>query len=163
MESHISQLRMANDNAEQYERLLCLRIDCVDLPPPGQKESADELLQKFNVFVELGVKILDDVVDRAHRIGKITNYKGKQSRKMIAKLTTWRHRTVIFRARKNNQKCKVRLDLTARRREILQDASKSLNSNMESFAFADVNCRLCWYSCGVYKHFESIDDLRKLI
>ena len=164
MESHISRLRMTNDNAEQYQRRLCLRIDGIDLPPAGQKESAEECLQKVkNVFVELGVEIPDDVVDRAHRIGKITNYKGKQNRQMIVKLTTWRHRTIIFRARKNNQKYKVRLDLTARRREILQGANKLLNSNMESFAFADVNCRLCWFNCGVYKYFESLDDLKKLI
>jgi len=160
MESHISRLRMTNDNAEQYQRRLCLPIDGIDLPSAGQKESARECLQKVNkVFVQLGVEIPDDVVDCAHRIGKITNYKGKQNRQMIVKLTTWRHRTITFRARKNNQKYKVRLDLTARRREILQDANKLLNSNMESFAFADVNCRLCWYNCGVYKYFESLDDL----
>ena len=164
MESHISRLRMANDNTEQYHRRLCLRIDGIDLLPAVQKESAEECLQKVkDFFAELGVEIPDDVVDRAHRIGKVTNYKGKQSRQMIVKLTTWRHRTMIFRARKNSQRYKARLDLTARRREILQEANKLLNSNMESFAFADVNCRLCWYHCGSYKYFESLDDLKKLI
>ena len=88
------------------------------------------------------MEIPDDVGDRAHRIGKVTNHRGKPSRQMIVKLTTWRHRTMIFRARKNSQKYKVRLDLTARRRDIIQDANKLLNSNMESFAFADINCRL---------------------
>ena len=34
----------------------------------------------------------------------------------------------------------VRLDLMARRRENLQDANTVLTSNMELFAFADVNC-----------------------
>ena len=126
--------------------------------------SAKECLQKVkDVFVELGIEIPDDVVDCAHRIGKVKNYKGKQNRQMIVKLTTWCHRTNIFRARKNNQQNKVRLDLTARRREILQDATKLLNSNMESFVFADVNCQLCWYNCGLYNYVESLDDLRKLI
>ena len=81
VESHISRLRMTNDDAVQYQRRLCLGIDGLDLPPAGQKESAEECLPTVkNVFVEHGVAIPDDVVDRAHRIGKITNYKGKQNR-----------------------------------------------------------------------------------
>jgi len=49
--------------------------DDIGLPPAGQKESAEECLQNVKiVFVELGVEISDDAVDRAHRIGKITNY-----------------------------------------------------------------------------------------
>ena len=97
MESHISQLRNVNDNAEQYQCRLCLRIDGIDLPPAGQKESSEECLQKAkNVFVELGVEIPDDVVDRAHRIGKVTNYRGKLSRQMIVKLTTWSHRAITL-------------------------------------------------------------------
>ena len=72
IETHISQLRMANDNTEQYQRRLCLRIDGIDLPPEGQKESAVECLQKVkNVFVELGVEIPDVVIDHARRIDKV--------------------------------------------------------------------------------------------
>ena len=37
MESHISQLRIVYDNAKQYQRRLCLRIDGIDLPPVFKK------------------------------------------------------------------------------------------------------------------------------
>ena len=137
---------------------------CIDLPSPGKKESGEEYLQKVrNVFAELGVEVPDNVIDRAHRVVKVTSHKGKPGRQMIVRFTTWRHRTMIFRARKNNQKYRIRLDLTMRRREILQKANKLLKSTMESFAFADVNCRLCWFHRGLYKYFESLDELQKLI
>ena len=100
MDSHISQLRMANDNIEQHQRPLCLRIDGIDLPSPGQ-ESGEECLQKVqNVFAKLDVQVPDNEVDRDHRVGKVTSYKGKQGRQMIVRTTTWRHRTMVFRARK---------------------------------------------------------------
>ena len=59
---------------KKISRRLCLRIDVINLLPAGQKESAEECLQKVkNIFVEFSVENSDDVVDRAHRLGKITN------------------------------------------------------------------------------------------
>ena len=164
MDSHISQLRNANDNLEQYQRRLCLPIDGIDLPPQGQKETGEDCLQKVqDVFAELGIEIHDNVIDRAHRVGKVKNYEGQRGRQMIVRLTTWRHRTKIYRSRKNTQKYKIRLDLTMRRREVLKEANKLLNSTTDSFAFADVNCNLCWFHRGSYKYFESLDDLKILM
>ena len=96
---------MTNDNPKKDQCCLCLLIDGIDLPSAGQKESTEDCLKKDKIdFVELGIEFPDDVVDYAHRIGKIINYKGKQSRQMIVKLATWCHRTMICRAMKNNQK-----------------------------------------------------------
>ena len=64
MESHISQVRIVNDKAEQYQRHLCRRIDGINVPPAGQQESSEECLQKAKtIFIELGVEILDDVAE----------------------------------------------------------------------------------------------------
>ena len=89
MDCHISQLRKTNDNIEQYQCSLCLRINGTELQSPGQEESGEECFQKYqNVFAELGVEVHDNVIDRVHRVGKVTSHKGKQEGQMIVRLTT---------------------------------------------------------------------------
>ena len=69
----------------------------------GEKETSDDCLQKVvGEFEDLGFQILNEVIDTAHRIGKITLVKGKTSQAMIVRLTTFRHRKIIYRARKNS-------------------------------------------------------------
>ena len=161
MESHISQLHVANDGIEQYQRRLCLRISGIELPSLGQNETAQDCLDKIkDAFADLGVEIPCDVVDRAHRIGKATNYNGKKCRQMIVRFATWRHRTMVYRARKNSGKYRIRLDLTKRRSEILEKANKLLESSETSFVFADINCNLCWFNCGTYQYFNNLEDLK---
>jgi len=72
---------------------------------------------------------------------------------MILRFTTWRHRTMVYRARKNSGKYK-------RGSEMLEKANKLLESSETSFAFADINCNLCWFNCGTYKYFENLEDLK---
>ena len=80
MESHISQLHVANDGMEQYQRRLCLRICGIELPSLGQKETAQDCLDKVkDVFADIGVEIPYDVIDRAHRIGKTTSHNGRSA------------------------------------------------------------------------------------
>ena len=161
MERHISQLQVANDGIEQYQRRLCLRNSGIDLPSLGQNATAQDCLDKVNdVFPDLGVEIPCDVIDRAHRIGKVTNYNGKKCRQMIVRFTTWSHRTMVYRARKNNGKYRVKLDLTKRRSDILEKANKLLESSETSFVFADINCNLCWFNSGTYKYFDSLEDFK---
>ena len=161
MESHISQLHVANDGIEQYQRRLCLRICGIELPTLGQNETAQDCFDKVkDVFTDIGVEIPYDVMDRAHRIGKTTSYNGKKCRQMIVRFTTWRHRTIVYRARKNSRKYRIKLDLTKRRSEILEKANKLLKSSETSFAFADINCNLCWFNCGTYNYFENVEDLK---
>ena len=84
MESHISQVHVANDGMEQYQHRLCLRICGIELPSLGQNDTAQDCLHKVkDVFTDIGVEIPYDVIDRAHRIGKTTSHNGKKCRQMF--------------------------------------------------------------------------------
>ena len=67
---------------------------------------------------------------------------------------------MVYRARENSGKYKIKLDLTKRRSEILEKGNKLLESSETSFAFADINCNLCWFNCGTFKCFENLEDLK---
>ena len=73
----------------KYNRRLCLRINGIPLPRKNSEpESADECLNKVkDVFEEIGVAIPDEVIDRAHRIGKVHKSRGNKSQQMIVKFT----------------------------------------------------------------------------
>ena len=144
LESHVAHLRNSQENQEQYSRRLCLRIDGIELPSKDTKESGEVVLEKVKeVFNELEVDIPDAVIDRAHRIGPITAGKnGKSKQQVIVRLTTWRHRTAIYRARKKlASSIRIRLDLTKTRLDRLNRANELLKSSDDDYAFADVNCR----------------------
>ena len=90
LEKHVEALSRNAKNQEQYNRRLCLRINGIPLPRKGsESESADECLKKAKgVFKEIGVAIPDEVIDRAHHIGKVHHSRGKKSQQMIVKFTT---------------------------------------------------------------------------
>ena len=164
LEHHIMHLEKQNDDNEQYQRRLCLRIHGIDLPSERKAESGEDCLKKVKqVFKELKVSIPDAVVDRAHRIGPVKKVNGKNTRQMIVRMTTWRHRTLIYRARKNSEKYKVRLDLTKKRMDLLNKANDLLKGSENSFAFCDVNCRPCLFDDGNYKYFETLKEFEKLL
>ena len=76
MEKYIKHLEKGVDDQEQYTRCLCLRIDGI---APDEKESSEECLEKVKaVFANLKVNVPDDVIDRAHRIGRPKVIKGKK-------------------------------------------------------------------------------------
>ena len=166
LESHVAHLRKSYENQEQYSRRLCLRIDGIELPPKGTNESGDEVLGKVKeIFDELEVDVPDAVIDRAHRIGpKSTDGDGKPRQRVIVRLTTWRHRTAIYRARKKAaSSIKIRLDLTKPRLDLLINANDILKEYKGYYAFADVNCRTRAKIGGKFNFFDSIEDLQKLI
>ena len=70
------------------------------------------------MFEEPGARNIDGYIDRAHRIGK-TYFDKKSSKKFksfIVKLITFRHRTIVYRLKKNmNDNIKVHVDLTKKR------------------------------------------------
>ena len=102
IERHISVLQNNVDEDEQYSHRLCLRINGIPPVPEGKNESSESCLEKVkNVFNELGVDIPDVVIDRAHRIGRPRIVQGKRVHQVIVRFTTWRHRTLVYRARKN--------------------------------------------------------------
>eukprot|EP00112_Aurelia_sp_Birch-Aquarium-sp1_P023539 Seg705.9 transcript_id=Seg705.9/GoldUCD/mRNA.D3Y31 product="hypothetical protein" protein_id=Seg705.9/GoldUCD/D3Y31 len=163
LEHHIMHLEKQNDDNEQYQRRLCLRIHGIDLLQT-KAESGEDCLKKFKqVFRELKVSIPDAVIDRAHRIGPSKKVNGKDTRQMIVRMTTWRHRTMIYRARKNSQKYKVRLDLKKKRMDLLNKANELLKGSENSFAFCDVNCRSCLFDDGNYKYFDNLKEFEKLL
>ena len=87
-------------------------------------ESSDDVLEftKF-LFKEAEDAVLDNVLHRAHRIGpSYTDRKtNKKCKSIIVRFTTFRHRTLFYRARKNFKKeFKVKLDLTKSRFNLLK-------------------------------------------
>lgn len=81
---------------------------------------------------------------------------------MIVRFTTFRHRSMIYRARKNSNQYKIKLDLTKRRMHLLKQVNEKLDKRSDSFAFCDLNCRPCWFNHGTYKYFNSMGAFEKL-
>ena len=164
LESHIDHLVLANDEMEQYQSRLCLHVNGINLPSDvDEKETSDECLDKVQgVFEELGLSIPTNVIDRAHLVGKEIVVKGKRVRSMIVRLTTFRYRTMIFRARKNSTKYKIKLDLTKRRLHLLKTVNEKLEGKPDSFTLCDINCRPCWYDQGNYRYFSDETSFEKL-
>ena len=131
MDSHIIHLRKSNEANEQYQRRLCLRINGIDMPSNGLKETGEGCLSKVrNALDKLKVDIPDTVIDRAHRIGRMKVIDGKKVQPMINfRFTTWRHRTNVYRARKNCEEYRIKLDLTKDRVSLLKRANELLNSD----------------------------------
>ena len=128
-------------------------------------ESGEECLKKKVLKDDLKVDIPDVVIDRAHRIGpfKKDEKSSKSYQSIIVRFTTWRHRTLAYRARKNAKKVRVRLDLTRRRMKLLEKANTWLGDNDENFAFADINCRLCIRLEGEFHYFKDENALTEII
>ena len=83
------------DGAEQYSRRASLRI--YGIPPATGTENAEQCEAKVKeVFKEIRVNVPDDMLDRAHRIGKKSKNKttGVNEQAMIVKFVSWKYRTV---------------------------------------------------------------------
>ena len=162
LERHVIQLQRKSEENEQYQRRLCLRINGIEVPQAA--ESADECLEKVrDVFKELKVSVPDNVIDRAHRVGPTRRVNGKPTRQMIVRLTTWRHRTAIYRARKTSDKYKIKLDLTKTRVKLLEEANQILKGKGNCFAFCDINCRPTMFHDGSYHFFNCLKDVEKYL
>ena len=147
------------DDLEQYGRRLCLRILDVD---GDDSETSDDVFNKCTeLFNKLELDIPGACIDRAHRIGKKTP---GRVRPIIVRFTTWRHRTMVYRKRKDCVNCRITLDPTKTRMEILKEAiDLARESDHISYAFADINCSLCVkLTNGSFKFFNTIDDLNNL-
>ena len=114
------------------------------------------------VFSELNVEIPENVIDRAHRIGKVVKINGNNVRQMIVRMTTWRHRTMVYEARKNCGKYEIKLDLTEHRINLLKKANEQFKSDKHSFAVCNINCQPCWFNNGKYYNFNDLGELQNL-
>ena len=102
--------------------------------------------------------------DRAHRIDQTKEdpESHKKFRHIIVRFTRC-HRSLVYKARKQTRKFKVRLDLTYRRAQLIQRANEYLEKEDECFAFADLNCRFCLKLNEDFCYFNTKDDLLELI
>ena len=123
---------------EQYSRRTCLRITNI---PCEKDETLEKVLEKVKKLVnEAGVDIPNSNIDRAHRIGS----KKDKKQAIIVKFTTFRHCTLLFRARRKlKDGAKLHVDLSKKRFKFLLDAQKYVENVGEvQFVYADVNCNL---------------------
>ena len=118
---------------EQYSRRLCLRIKNLK---KQENESSKKVLEEIKcLFSEASINISDACIDRAHRVSKTDDT-------VIVRFTTFRHRTMFYRKRKELKNgVKVHLDLTKARLDLLIKASKYVkNLSNVDFVYADLNC-----------------------
>ena len=163
--SRVSDCERNIDDVTQYSKRLCLRID--GIPAGGKKETEDICLEKVRSIISSvpGLDIPECSLDRAHRVGpQKVGEDGTVSRQMIVKFTTWRHRTALYRKRKDvGDNIYVSLDITKRRIELKKRAlALAKDDTRIDFVFVDVNCnpgmRL---KSGKFLFFNSIPDLDK--
>ena len=82
------------------------------------------MAEKVNaVLKKPKIDIPDAIIDRAHRIGKPKMVDKMKVQRMIVRLSTWRHHTLVYRARKTSKKFKIHLDLTKPRLDVLIKAN----------------------------------------
>ena len=82
---------------------------------------------------------------------------------VIVRLTTWRDRTAIYRARSKAGNVKIRLDLTRKKLSLLNAANTILKDYNGHYAFADVNCRIRVKINDKFFSISSIEDLNTLL
>ena len=105
-----------------------------------------QTFRKLGICKKYGLEIPDTVIDRAHRIGVpyVDKTTKKSCKSVIVWFSTFRHRTIIYRAKKNvKSPVRVKIDLTKKRHNLLFPANKYV-SNIDSvkFCYADFNCTL---------------------
>ena len=162
MDALIIRLNKTSDDQEQYQRRLCLRNNGIPAPPEGKQETGDDCLEHVKRIFDkdLGLKIPDELIDRAHRIGKTKSIDGKKFRQISVSFTTWRHRTTVYQARKKAKNLRFKLDLTRNRFNIIEKANVMLKLKGQCFyAFADINCRLCARIDEEFHYFSDMNDL----
>lgn len=158
-------LKRSNNSAEQYSRRTSLRIYNVK---KESNEKAEDCLKKVVDLIadpEIGAEIPTAVVDRAHRVGGGRNGKPPA---IICKFATFRHRTVLYRKRKEIKAkfgYNIQLDLTKENLNLInevRDAVEEKNNEAEEpvcdFVFADVNCTPTLKKGDEYIRFSSFKE-----
>eukprot|EP00112_Aurelia_sp_Birch-Aquarium-sp1_P019608 Seg4881.2 transcript_id=Seg4881.2/GoldUCD/mRNA.D3Y31 product="Serine/threonine-protein kinase TAO3" protein_id=Seg4881.2/GoldUCD/D3Y31 len=88
----LDRLESRIDDGEQYSRWHCLRIHGMELPPVGSKENCFQKTKK--VIEKLNCGVGADAIDRAHRIGSVTeNDQGKKFQQIIVRFKSFKDRT----------------------------------------------------------------------
>lgn len=158
------------DDLEFDDRRQNLRIVAIPRPSNGCKESAEEVLEKVkDAIAELDIPNLnvDEVINRAHRVGKKFKRDGsnEEIHPIIARFTSWRSRTAVYRKRKKRGRTHFYRDLTKRRLDLkkLTDA-KTKDNEQVKFAFADVNNNIRLHLADhKMVYFNSVDELERTL
>ena len=118
------------------------------------------------MWLEAGVEIPNEVVDRTHIIGSWYTDKNLnvECKSVIVRFTTFRHRTMVYRAKKKIKPgVRAKFDLTKSRYRLLTDPNKIVKQNLDiKFCYADINYRLKikWANESIdNKFFSSMDEL----
>ena len=95
------------------------------------------------IFDEVELDVLNIVIDWTHLVGpEHSDYKTKKKFKAnIARFTTFRYRTLVYRARKKiKNNVTIRLSLFKERQDLLLEANKLVRGNNDvKFCFVDIN------------------------
>ena len=141
--------------------MTCLRITNV---PCEKDETSEKVLEKVKKLVnEAGVDVPDSNIDRAHCIGP---KKKKKKQEIIVKFATFRHHTLLFRARRKLKNgFKLHVDLSNKRFKLLLVAQKYVeNAGEVKFVYADVNCNLkVKFRNDEENFFTSIQELEDIL
>ncbi|XP_070209670.1 uncharacterized protein [Littorina saxatilis] len=89
------------DNLEQYSRRNCIRIGPI---PESDHENTDDIATA--IAKSIGVDI-GEAIDRSHRIGKPPSPTDPNPRPIIVKLTSYRFKAAIMKARKKLREVNV--------------------------------------------------------
>ena len=128
LESDIRHLEEVIDDQQQYSRRNCLLIHGIE---ENEGENVDDLVQQ-TIANQL---MIDDIsindIDRTHRIGNKTSFRGRVTRNnkpkvraIIVKFVSYRKRRKVFYAKKmlKNSGIVITESLTAKRLELLKAA-----------------------------------------
>ena len=157
---------LAEQNA-QYSRRKNVLVKNIPLSTGNEQETADDCLLKVkDVIKGLGVDVPDHMIERAHRVGKRkTTKRWGDSHSMIVRFVSWRDRTAVYRARKQNPLIGMSIDLTKQRLDLISEVNQEVeNYDNADFAFGDVNCQLCIrFKDNTYRHFNSLDQAVRIL
>ena len=165
LEREISDLKLKNDEMEQYSRRMCLRIAGIK---EGDKE--DVPLKVIDFASNLQIDIAADDIDRAHRVGRpmnttdsnnhdqATNATSNQSREIIVKFTNSSARLRFLHGRTKLREKKIKNvyineDLTPGRKELAYECRKLKRTSKS-------NIQKTWIYAG-YPHI--LDNLGKKV
>ena len=138
LQKKCSDLELSIDNNEYYSRRTCLRITNI---PCEEKETSEEVLKKEKTIKEEAeVYTPEETIDRAHRVGPKKN----KNQAIIVKFSTFRHRTLFYRARKELKNgIKLHIDVTKKRFNLLHDAQSFIQGRENvKYIYADINYNL---------------------
>ena len=166
IQQHVNTLKAENimlkksvENLQQYVRRPNIRIFGVPVFPNESSEEVNKFV--LGMITNNNIDIPLSSIDRAHRIGKVVesrNHPNQKVQPIIVRFTSFRDRTVFYRARKS-------VVLTTERYSLLNEARKQFeNIQCVQFVYSDINCNLRAFTAN-RKHllFDSIADLQCII